>query len=276
MNNTPRSQTANPAVLPWRDRVLQAALLRVRPAALASFLKRAFRVRRRVVETAEGRFLIDPVSHFGAALTRDGVHEPGTVDAIRQFLTPGGTFVDVGANEGYFTVIAGRLAGPTGRVVAVEPQPRLRGVIEHNLSLNGLKNVTVCETAIADSDRRRTMFVTPDVNTGASGMARATSYRLPAVSVAAVTLAELLDRTGLATADLVKMDIEGFENEAILGSPDAFRRHRVRAIAVELHPPILRQCGQDPEAVPRFLTECGYRRDDRFGNPVFVVPAGLA
>jgi hypothetical protein len=68
------------------------------------------------------------------------------------------------------------------------------------------------------------------------------------------------------------MDIEGGEHEALLGSSDLFRERRIRALALELHPYILRRRNLDPGALPRFLQECGYLVDSRFGNTVYVAP----
>src|SRR4051812_38970298 len=119
---------------------LYQCLARVRPAPVASALKRLLRVRRRAVTTPEGTFWIDPVSNLGLELLR-GRYEPSLTEVVRRYLRPGGVFVDVGANEGYFSAIAARLVGPTGRVVAVEPQARLRPVLEENFRLNGVANV---------------------------------------------------------------------------------------------------------------------------------------
>src|ERR1700760_3354911 len=66
---------------------------------------------RRVIETENGSFWIDPMSGFGAALLKDGAHEPAMIQWVRETLEPGGIFVDVGANEGYFSVIAAKRCG---------------------------------------------------------------------------------------------------------------------------------------------------------------------
>src|SRR3954453_22426329 len=90
---------------PLKDRVLQNLLLRVRPAALGSLLKKGLGVKRSVIVTDAGRFYADPVSGFARLLTNGG-YEHGLVVALWSLLEPGGCFVDLGANEGYFSVIA--------------------------------------------------------------------------------------------------------------------------------------------------------------------------
>ena len=97
-------------------RCLQTILLKIRPAPLASMLKRILRVRRTVIETPLGQFWIDPVSNLGRALSQEGVYEPGMQQTLSRFLKTGGVFIDLGANEGYFAVLAAKAVGADGRV----------------------------------------------------------------------------------------------------------------------------------------------------------------
>ena len=68
----------------------------------------------------------------------------------------------------------------------------------------------------------------------------------------------------------MKMDIEGFEYEAILGSPEVFRRRQVTTIALELHRSRIAARGLDPDAVTRFLQECGYACTSTGDNTYYV------
>src|SRR5690606_23517991 len=92
-------------------RILQAVLLRVRPAIVAEFLKRALGSERIVVSTPHGRFWVDPMSQLGGHLTRYGSFDADVQSSIEKFLPIGGTFVDLGANEGYFTVLGAKKIG---------------------------------------------------------------------------------------------------------------------------------------------------------------------
>jgi hypothetical protein len=103
--------------LPLRVRALKPLLMHIRTAFIATSLKRACRIERIPVRPDVGMFLADPISSFGSALLY-GEYEPEMMRTMRQFLGPGSVFVDVGANEGDFAVLGGRLVGPTGRVIA--------------------------------------------------------------------------------------------------------------------------------------------------------------
>jgi FkbM family methyltransferase len=254
------------------DRFWQNVLFRVRPALAASWLKQALRLRRRDIETQFGLFYIDPFSQFGVALASDRGYEPEMRAALEHFLGPRGTFVDVGANEGFFAVMGSRLVGAAGKVIAVEPQSRLKDVVERNLRLNEAVNATLVSCAISDRDGSVELFVSPDMNTGSTSMHNSTRYRLPVESVPMTTLARLFETHGIQDADLVKMDIEGSEYEAVLGSPELFRSGRIRAFTFELHDSAIAARGRDPGAVTRFLSDCGYRVAPGLPAQVWVAP----
>lgn len=244
-------------------------LVRLRPAPLGSLLKRLLGIRRRIVATPAGRFCIDPASDFGFRLLTDGAYEPELTAAFRSLLAPGRTCVDIGANEGWFSVLAAGLTGEADRVVAVEPQARLQPVLAANFALNGLDRIRLEAAAVSDRKGEASFFLAPDTNTGASALSCCTRYRLPSQRVRTCTLAELLDKHNLDKVDLLKMDIEGHEHEAILGSPEVFTRGRVRHLALEVHPHLLHQRGRHPGAVQAFLEDSGYAFHPDFHGLVY-------
>ena len=77
-----------------------------------------------------------------------GSFEPNEFAFLDRVLRPGMVFVDVGANDGYYTLFAARRVGPSGRVVAAEPSSRERAHLQRNLGRNGLDNVSVVPAAI--------------------------------------------------------------------------------------------------------------------------------
>ena len=88
-------------------------------------------------------------SNFGFRLTSAQGYEPETKALLVSFLKPGMVFVDLGANEGFFSVVASRLVGSGGKILAIEPQARLGSVIRRNLELNLAANVTLAQVAIS-------------------------------------------------------------------------------------------------------------------------------
>lgn len=254
------------------QRLLQTVLMRVRPAPLAVHLKRALGTGRTVVATPSGKFWIDPVSLLGMALSRRGEHEPAMHETIERWLPSGGVFVDLGANEGYFSVLGALRCGANGRVLAIEPQQRLLPVITRNAELNGVGWVEILNVAVADVQGSAAVHLTADTSSGGSGLHANTRYRLPTQSIETRTLCQVLDDAGLARVDLMKVDIEGFEYEALLGSTEVFATHRVRALALELHPELLAKRGKAANDITAMLATSGYTASAGNGNAVWLAP----
>lgn len=189
---------------------------------------------------------------------------------LRRWLRIGDTFIDLGANEGYFSVIAGSLVEPTGRVLAVEPQARLHAVITRNCAENNINNVSIIPRAVSCTKGSQRLYLATNTNPGASGFSRATSYPLSSVGVETSTLSDILLEQGVTHCRLLKIDIEGFEYEAVLGSRGLFLTHRIGALALELHDENLRCRGKDPAEICQFLQNCSYTRDSEAGNLVLA------
>jgi FkbM family methyltransferase len=245
-------------------------LRRLRPAWLAAFLKKLCNIQRIVIQTGSGDFRIDPISHFGHSIIGNGSYELAMMNVLKRFLHPGCTFVDVGANEGFFTILAGKLVGSAGRVIAVEPQSRLGPRVEDNIALNQLRNVQLVQVAVSDSEGVVQLYLSPDVNSGSSGLDRVTRYGVDSETIRSTTLAQILKEASVTQVQLMKMDIEGAEYEAILGSQELFRSGIVKALALELHPDIIRRRGHDPDRINSTLHECGYRPASLPGPAVYV------
>ncbi len=241
--------------------------MRLRPAFLGVALKRMLRMQRVEVSTAYGTFWVDPGSNIGQRVYQYGAYDTAAVEVLKQTLKPGDTYLDIGANEGHLCVVAGAQVGPAGRVIAVEPQTRLHPVLRRNLELNAMR-ADILSLAVSDKEGEAELHLAPDTNNASSGLSAQTRYPVPVESVQTVTLARLLDQCG-CIPHVVKMDIEGFEHEAILGSPQLFREKRIPLLLLELHEGAIAQRGLDPLAVPRFLNACGYCQRPQSGGQLW-------
>ena len=79
-----------------------------------------------------------------------GNWEPSETSWFLRVVKPGDTFVDVGANAGYYTIIGSRLVGEKGKVYAFEPEPAMFALLEKNVRLNGLTNVVLERKALSN------------------------------------------------------------------------------------------------------------------------------
>ena len=233
--------------------------MRVRPVELAELLKRISRVTYQDTALTSGRqWHLDPATEFGQRLLTEGTYDANAVAAFQQVLRPGDTFVDAGANEGWFSVMAAERVGPQGLVLAVEPQARLWPVINRNFLLNRLNNFVLVPFALGAAEGQTEVILYPSLNTGATSLVAGarTRYRTRQ-PIGILPLARLCEIHRLSSIRLMKIDVEGFEMEALKGAGDWLGR--IEHIFVEMHPPQLQALGTSVEAVERLLQSRGYR-----------------
>ena len=150
-----------------------------------------------------------------------GCYEPDVVAVFRQVLRPGMTVIDVGANIGVFTMLAASLVGPSGRVLAVEPNPLNARMAEASRRLNGFDHVTVLQAAAGPGAGMLA------INTSFSNGTTAAiddGQVMQADTVACVAVDQVAPAG--RRVDLVKLDVEGAEYTALQGCRRLLRRDR--------------------------------------------------
>jgi FkbM family methyltransferase len=188
-----------------------------------------------------------------------GRYEPQETHIARALVRPGMTIVDVGANWGYFTLVCSHLAGRDGRVLALEPHPLLNAVLMENVNRNALTHVQVFQLA-ASRGAGVQGFVGFSASDGNSGLSRSVRRNeSEEFQCETVALDALLDGRGCGTVDLLKMDIEGAEADAILGMTEGLSRGRYRYVLLECHPEALAACGSSLDACVEPFVRFGYR-----------------
>lgn len=206
------------------------------------------RNRLHLVKLADFSIYVRLNDHFvGATIARENSYEPYVTEEFRQLLRPGMTFLDVGANIGYFTLLAARLVQESGHVYAFEPNPGNCVSLRRSLAENGFNHVTVFQNAAAE--KAQTLIFSGG---GADSNGRiinesepmAQEFALPRVE--AVVLDDVL--ADAARIDVIKMDIEGAEPRAWEGMQKLIAKHRP-VLVMEFAPELIRiTSGADPAA----------------------------
>jgi len=156
------------------------------------------------------------------------------VSALEHFLRPGMTLVDVGANIGFFSLVAARLVGPTGRVLAVEPEPANCTRIERNVELNGYPNVEIAQVALGDRNGEVTLHLATD-HGHHSLLDRSPDRAGATIAVPLQTLDTLLATHNIGRVDVLKVDVEGLEVEVLRGAAETIRTNPEIVILMDVH-----------------------------------------
>ena len=147
-------------------------------------------------------------------------YQEGEWKFLRRILRPGDAFIDVGANQGFFTILASRQVGPTGVVVAFEPAPRERNRLLRNLRLNKCTNVNVEPAAVGRESGQAEFHVFTRHQGSLSGLTSGGADLLApgtALQVPIVALDDIHERFAGRPLRAIKIDAEGGELDVLRG-----------------------------------------------------------
>jgi FkbM family methyltransferase len=178
---------------------------------------------------------------------------------LRRFLLPGDTFIDVGANHGTFSIMAAELVGPRGRIISIEPQPRLARVVGQSLERCGVP-FEVHQLALGQQEGQVKLYK-PRATSGAAGLFEGYSAvsRHETIQVPVVPMDRLLAGRTLPGRVFLKLDIEGSELAFLLGAREFLQTARPR-LMIEMNPVAMRAAGTSIEVLIDTLIGLGYDR----------------
>jgi FkbM family methyltransferase len=185
-------------------------------------------------------------------------YEPETTQLFKRLLSPGMVVVDVGGHVGYFSLLAARLVGATGKVFTFEPDPTNYDLLVKNIALNGHKNILPTNRAVSNTVGSRELYLIGLDN------GRHSTHRHPnlpeqgAVTVTATTLDAFLQEQGWPKVDLVKVDVEGAEFEVLSGMRRVLERSETIKLILEFKPTLLQDAGVEPEKFLHLLETLGF------------------
>lgn len=172
-----------------------------------------------------------------------------------QTICPGDTVIDVGANVGFFSILAASLVGPTGLVVAIEPQPDTFAQLQRNIEVSGMRNIRARQVAVAASKGTCSLFFgdVPIFSSLFSSVdGKPNEFR--SQEVLTTTLEDIVKEEAIARCHYLKLDCEGAEY-AIVDFLSPELAERIDQITMEVH----RIPGREPSELNRRLSEAGFR-----------------
>jgi FkbM family methyltransferase len=252
----------------WLSGIRNTRLLPI-TQALYEFLFRVFWRNKNIVEIQGSKMYVDvfdpdpSMRRTFRAYAINKVHEESTTALFRKIVKEGDVVVDLGANIGYFTLLAARLVGTKGKVYSFEPEPRNFQYLTRNIQLNGYDNVVALQKAVADKPGTVRLFICP-YDTGHHTIQKYDgihAYRpdfvdekKEFVEVEQVRLDDFL-RGRTTKINVIKMDVEGAEMLALSGMEKLIRENKNLTMLVEFFPLLIKEMGQSPEKFARSLLE---------------------
>src|SRR5579859_251483 len=192
-------------------------------------------------------------------------YEPEVSRLFTQVLEPGDRVIDVGANIGYFAMLAASLVGGGGKVLAFEPDPSNISRLHNNRALNGFEQVEIIERAALDEIRAATFFPNAS-DSGGSALWDPTHYPHhkadesdhASIDITGTTIDAEVERTGLTGIKLIKVDTEGADYLVLKGARRLLETRSVPFVLCELHEFGLQQMGSSQEQFRAYMAGFGY------------------
>lgn len=196
----------------------------------------------------------DPV--ISTALLFD-VYEPYTTKVFLQHLRPGMVVVDVGANIGYYSVLAAATVGPTGKVYAFEPDPENFAILKKNIDTNTFLHVEAFSAALSDRTGTDTLYLSPD-NKGDHRLVAGLKEDRVGITVNTLSLDDFVATHGLTSVNVVKIDVQGAENLVMKGMSRLLQSPNAPVIFFEYWPGGLAASLERPAALIEQLWTWGF------------------
>ena len=191
-------------------------------------------------------------------------YETREVEVLAQYLVEGMNFIDIGANSGFFTIIASKLVGASGKVLAFEPSQDNMRMLRNNVEANSLQNIEAVRYAVSEASGPVTLHLSKinpgDHRTYQSDDARILNAGSPreTIHVAGISLDDYLSSAPF-DVNVIKMDIKGAEHHALMGMRETITKRQNILLMTEYWPHGLQAAGSSPRGFLDDLYRSGFR-----------------
>lgn len=223
------------------------------------FLYRHFKLSGIVLVDVQGsKMYIDSRdTTVGASLLKWGFFEKYETKLFKKSIKRGMVVLDIGANIGYYTLLAARLVGYEGKVFAFEPDPYNYSLLRNNIEANRYNNVIPVQKAISNKSGKIKLFLDKS-NLGAHSLSQANvPDRGASITVEVISLDEFFKNTD-CKIDVIKMDVQGSEMEVLQGMTNIMNKNDNLKIIAEFWPVGIQNYGSSPTEFLNKLIEHGF------------------
>lgn len=181
---------------------------------------------------------------------------PKVLDKLLQLCKPGNAIIDVGSNIGYVLMNMAKIAGSEGKVFGFEPCTETFAKLQRNLELNYFSNVKITQAALGNVAGKAISYQVRNSNLGMNKI-RLVSNESTSNTVPVLTLDSFCERERLTHVDVIKIDVEGYEQNVLEGSRNVLRKFKPH-LFIELSCQNLNEQNSSPEKMLQILYAEGY------------------
>jgi FkbM family methyltransferase len=199
---------------------------------------------------------------YSGSVIRDGKFENSEFRFVQRYLEPGMTVLDIGAHHGFYTLLASTRIGPNGRIHAFEPSPRERAALLRHLRWNRLRIVSVYPVALGKEAKTGHLFVVDKNQTGCNSLCPPASdvhESSTPTPVDVIPLDDWVSEHHLASADFIKLDVEGGEFDVLKGASKFLELRPRPVFLIEVQEIRTENWGYHAGEVIRLLADRGFR-----------------
>jgi len=164
-----------------------------------------------------------------------GVHEPLTTKLILSEIKPGMTILDIGSNIGYYAILESNLIGTTGKIYSIEPSPINFKLLEENLKLQKMNNFKIFNLAIGNKNDKLEFLISEKSNwSKIKEDSDIIGKNDTIITVPVKSLNLFCKENNLEKIDLIRMDVEGYEEKIIEGGKEILKNIKP-ILMIEIH-----------------------------------------
>ncbi len=207
--------------------------------------------------------VIQPEMYFARTGYSQYIFEPDSLDFVHDHLKTGNTFLDVGANIGYFSLFCSKIVGSNGRVIAFEPGDFAFNLLAKNKKLNNFDNIDIYQAGFGEKNE------ITEFNSGSPGMevynslgnivhAAADPNKFNKILIQLFEGTAWLKNNHVDYIHLMKLDVEGGEYNVLKGMLEMFQEQKIALLLIEIVYETSQAFGYHPKDILSMLKECGY------------------
>ena len=231
-------------------------------AALYRYLARSLIPEQKRLVYADGhKMFVHMEGYKGDGIAQEvlfyGSYERYVTILFKELLSEGMNMVDIGANIGYYTLLAAKLVGERGKVFAFEPEPENYALLLRNIEVNGYKNCVPVRQAVSNKAGKVKLFLSK-ADPGMHSLYRAEENATEAITVDTISLDDFF-KDKECPIDIIKVDVEGAEMAVLQGMATIIKNNENLKIFTEFYPALLQSSGFWAGEYWDKLMECGFK-----------------